>query len=289
MNTYVHQKYDIDHILLPWARPQLFNLLKDALDNYGAWIAGGFARSVAGQLFVSEQRMIDADVVADHFKHDGDIDLFFPSPDKANEFIVYLASKGINCKQSLTGVAFNFEICNGMMGMIKCQIIVDYSAPIRDVLSTFDIANCKVAFNHTGFLFDDRWDDIERSATLLVDNWNNPWTFSRVYKYINRCNFKAFADESFDKMFDVASLRLAVYDQPECRHSSPAKKAKKEGKYRVWQAVKCTLLIMSNEQLVRSIDFFIDPKFNCELSERCGYNFAIAELKNRLNPEHVDF
>jgi hypothetical protein len=181
------------------------DLIKDAL-NSGGWIAGGFVRNVllgANLADYLHWHRAPRDAF-ERAKSQGDIDIFFPSEQIANDVI--------NRHQQATGKSLELSVgkfameSNGHLqglGAVKIQLVnhKDHCAgSIDDCLDRFDFKNCKVALNKTHFFYPEGWRELEATRMLKIDSTHSPFLGSRIVKYLNHRDMIGLTPDSAELM-----------------------------------------------------------------------------------------
>jgi hypothetical protein len=189
--------------------------------EHGGYVSGGFAMIVArahsGTIDISEYTRQLARHINYFAHYNGDtksfgdarvnfgkkdIDIFFPNEIDELTFIDVMKHKfaeQINLFEiSEKGFAYNLVLSN----VFKIQLIQSNKFTwntIDEILSSFDILNCSVAFNKDSIILPSSWKDLEEKCTIHVSKWG-AWTISRVMKYL-RSGYKALSEETSSSLY----------------------------------------------------------------------------------------
>lgn len=183
-------KHSIDYLynksihLKTFLKNQQFDIIFD----HEGYVAGGFARCcVVGIDFVDYFEMSRSDV-----------DFFFSSQKKQEECVEKLLSKGFRFKNSITGFASNFSYATKNNMSIRVQLIKLKSGPVEDVLDSFDLRNCKAAFNLNECWIHDEIEELEKSKTIKIDSFNSEYLAHRIFKYSTKHKFDNIDPKSLE-------------------------------------------------------------------------------------------
>lgn len=190
--------------------------------NNGGWIAGGCIRAILSGKRLSEY------VLAKPMA--GDIDIFFPSPQAAEDALKELSGRtrmqtgmrsfGGNAAQVFDYYNFSPQNQISIQYVDKAELC---ATSIEQCLMRFDFLNCMVAFDGHKITMPTAWRDIEAKKQLHINNTSSPFLASRISKYVkwrgytggitdeSRETFVDWLIRSCDKgnfsSFDVGSLR----------------------------------------------------------------------------------
>lgn len=179
-------------------------ILYTTLMNNGC-IAGGFARRLAGEYFgfnkvdLSDLTSQIYDIDVFHFDHDGR-DKSLPRWTKP----VKMLSDGSETQSSSSSFADNYEVDG-----IKIQFIHEVKKSIKDLLNSFDISNCCVAYaDHKLFIKNlNEWKEMEIQKQLRTQpGMYGDKTSLRVVKYYLNYKYRNF--DSYTKMEFLRNLSL---------------------------------------------------------------------------------
>lgn len=194
-------------------------VLKFALESEG-YIAGGFARmlyrhleGLEGKDNSDHSRLRDAlykylklhvpieQTISSNSpkpKHRGDIDIWFPDEISAKDFWRRLNScagqsgYGIKREKSIAGFATNITVNNRLI----FQIVTHVFGPPEEVMSGFDISNCRIAITKEGYVYDELFPELEKQKVLNVAAWTSLHTIPRFIKYLNHRGLASITDET---------------------------------------------------------------------------------------------
>lgn len=130
----------------------------------------------------------------------GDIDIFFPDEEKALRAVENTTRGPFKVEldaPSPAGFAREF-IVDGCC----FQLITKVNGTPEDVLSSFDIANAKVALVPGGILLTKEWIDLERFNRIGIDKWDKPNLLWRVHKWVKRHSYSDLRQGDHDKYLD---------------------------------------------------------------------------------------
>lgn len=163
----------------------------------GGYIAGGFLRAMlqAGTI----------DVLSSFFRAHGDVDVFCPSVETFNKIKAtytkeWRPSLGKNAEQCemhffRRDPIWNFVDEDKFESSLLLQLVsCMYNEPVP-MLETFDIVNCKIAFDGRSIYIDDRVESLESKKMLQLD-MSSPTLGARLEKYFRKHGYRTLHPES---------------------------------------------------------------------------------------------
>lgn len=159
----------------------------------GGYVAGGFARKI---LRVGKFKD-PAYGIKGYLGWDlsgpsdwaGDIDIFFPTTN------AYFTAELSNVWKATMRTPY-FDTFRPNKDAVSIQYIKGKTAPIAEMLNTFDIINAKVAFDRHHVYYDDRCLDLERQNVLQVDHVTRIKTMLRICRWRVRHNLPTLHPET---------------------------------------------------------------------------------------------
>jgi len=171
------------------------DIIKAALTNDRAFIAGGFARSL-----LTYEKISDYLWPKNHTSEyrAGDIDIFFTSIENANQFVNHDAHKRLYKSQG--GFAKDITCFVGSdENSVNIQF-VDHPdlchGSIEATLRNFDFMNCAVAITKTHIWIPKDWSKWESQRLIHINHANSPFLGTRLTKYIKYRNYNGLTEES---------------------------------------------------------------------------------------------
>lgn len=269
----------------------------DVAFDHGGYVAGGFARFMAGHLHpdmppVDEDKLCDG-LVRNFMLHQhvseelikkqpywrcqaSDIDIWFPDEQHLNDFFAdertmkQLGSSGVIETSSPEGAAREFVVHDA-----RVQVITAYLGERHDRLSTFDIYNSMVAFNRDTLTVPQGWLDLESRKMLHVVNWDSPWTLRRVFKYLDRKGYTSVTPPTAKSLTEHMALAMKCMaetkDPVEWRRSAMYKRTGARSPRALFSRFKGAFPSFTNEQLL----------FLASLRPLDRYNHAFNLLRER--------
>lgn len=140
---------------------------------------------------------------SDTIKYKKDIDLFFPNEEDELKFIAnfkkFFSKEILSFEESDKGFAYNVLMNDG----VKVQIVQSNKFvwnTIEQILSSFDILNCSIAFNEKQIIFPSSWKMLEEAKMIHVNKWG-AWTISRVLKYFRK-GYRALSEKTSTSLYE---------------------------------------------------------------------------------------
>lgn len=198
--------FDIRNYLTPAGVAYL-----DSAFELGAVIAGGFASKVLTAVEKQCSPETFAQILNSYLIFGGDIDLFFPTRERYNQFIELTQNNlGVEYKtpydiEFLKEYELNSEstwpIINHNEQFLrlrsKYQVIHNGEGSIYELLERFDLKNAMVAINRNKILVNSEWFDLYKSGMLAVHTWANPLkTIRRLGKWAHKHNYDSLTPET---------------------------------------------------------------------------------------------
>ena len=192
------QRHDVSWMC---ERVKGFEVFLDAQSSFAAGFkAGGY---IAGGSLRVLLRAGTVDILPAFFRNFGDIDVFCPNKNVYDEikkgYSSWEQSLGKNAEQC----TIHLRRCDPLWNLINndCDFTVIlqlvnilYHEPVT-MLETFDIANCKIAFDGRSIYVDDRVESLERDQVLQLD-MSSATLGARVEKYFRKHGYRTLHPES---------------------------------------------------------------------------------------------
>jgi len=183
------EKYDDVNAILE------IDAIKSALEVEGAFIAGGFARTLLTDKTV-EEYLWPQNYTSEY--RAGDIDVFFTKEENAKAFLEN--AKRVTASQA--GFAKNLVTwlnSSDMNRNIQVQF-VDHpmlcNGTIENALSRFDFMNCAIAFDKTHIWVPRGWHALEASKLIKINHNLSPFLGTRIAKYVKYRGYDGLTEES---------------------------------------------------------------------------------------------
>lgn len=207
----------------------------------------------------------------DRFKSGkNDIDVFFPDKGSLASFVKTFgwdATKFI-VNESPAGNALTI-LCDNR---VVVQLITRFTAPVDEMLSSFDIINGAVAITSDSVVFPQQWFELERERVIRVNHWSHDQTIRRVARWgwkheletlhpddIEHYNAKLM--EMFDRIHTDGKIEvengLVIYDMPSFLKS------------------------LNHPSFLKNVDGAMLVLLSSMASIYDDYNWAFTEFKNR--------
>lgn len=152
------------------------------------YLAGGFLRKA---ILAGSAMKVYAEIskVGDWCRH-GDIDFFYLNEQYAKTAYgaIYKPSKfvGPNSKTGFAYEMIHMEYEDGLpSSSTKYQMIAKNTGTPTQVLSRFDISNCKIATDGLDVWMIEDWEELEKNKYIRVDNYAGAYLTSRLRKYLS--------------------------------------------------------------------------------------------------------
>lgn len=267
-----------------------YDALVDVIDcaiQHGAYVAGGFAKFMHAN---AQERLTLLGITYNHvYCNRGDIDVFFQDARSLAKFESDVESvlfrhkhRALRKCKSYTGTCDNYDIefnklPSGSLRLgathVTVQIVKAFTGDTKKQLSSFDIANCKVAFDKSTLVYDSRLPTLESEKTLVVDDIITPYTVSRVAKYVLRDDYKRLSPESEKKLIEHGLEYM--------RETTPTWKTRNGVEYHKFRTVN----EMARLRHVVSTDALLNMMIFCRGKPRDGYDYDVffEELKHRAS------
>lgn len=187
----------------------------------GGYIAGGFARFLLREKSVKKVIKHVNNLWASGPKMD--IDIFFDSLERSRALISNIAtyertnstlipSLGNNAQQCYISIALNeitdhSELEPTEIMTMMVQFITGFIGSPRDMISRFDITNCKVGFNDEYFWIDDRVEKLEKDLVLHISDISK-FVPSRIRKYLVHRGYRKIHPESVHVLAGWMEMKL---------------------------------------------------------------------------------
>ena len=190
----------------------------------GAWIAGGFARTLAQQALIEQGAKMKACEIQwqfrEYFQQGGDIDVFFSDVLRVKSAYEELVSPII---PQINGPFARNVMLNDT---IKMQLVEKFIyEDIKQTFKSFDFMNSCYAIRAESLRFylvyhPKAWMH-DRKKQLCVNHSNSPYTLSRMRKYLLRRGADSIAPASEEVFLDVlVAASSGLYDK-KYRFSAP--------------------------------------------------------------------
>jgi hypothetical protein len=192
-----HVFYKLTTTAAPISNRQFSDLLFKVFECSG-YVAGGAALS-----YLCSINKIMKGVYSD-------IDIWFENPIDLENFLCYVRSKRSQyyMEKSIKDFAYNIFLTEHEKYIASAQSpftkpayphlqVIKQCRPIDEVLSKFDIVNCKVAFNHEKLIYDNRVLSLIHNSSIDIDShFSTEWTLTRLSKYIRNYRITSMQDNA---------------------------------------------------------------------------------------------
>lgn len=297
--------------VLPAAAGELLNIAF----KHGGYIAGGFGIVIARTEYDVKNSDIDDNsdytsrvkyairnhiglynqkITKDPFSTagHGDIDVWFSSSDQLSSFMSdpdrmkMWDDKFFTCEPTISDCALEHIVA----GTTRIQVIKKFLLPMREQLSRFDIYNSMIGLTNTTLTIPEKWLELEQIRTLHVHDWRtSQWTINRLFKYMNKKNYRTVTNETANKIADEVVNTLEWF----AANKESMKERKNVDKFNLNKLQKTVVLSMPVLKLIRQ---FL-PNMNNEklmlmsalLDHETNYNYALKEFisRNASTNEHL--
>jgi hypothetical protein len=184
----------------------------DRAFDVGGYVAGGCANFILRNMDKGDIH----ELYERRYSTNADIDVFFPDNDAYEKFtreVRHITNTRGTITTSVSKAAFcdDYFVTNHEFYQHPRVYVQAVKAFVNDVntqLESFDIANCKVAFDRDTFAYDVRVPELERSNTLVLDVVLSPYSVSRVAKYVTKNGYKHISRESEKMIVEFASTYM---------------------------------------------------------------------------------
>jgi len=180
------------------------DLIKDSLDA-GGWIAGGFVRNVLLGMNLADYFHWPNKQFNYTSTRQGDIDVFFPTADAANEVIDRHSRSSGRLNPSVGKFAMEAHRHSQGMGSVSIQL-VNHSdlcvGSIADCLDRFDFENCRVGLNKAHSFYPEGWRELESTKLIKISSNHSPFLGSRIVKYLNHRSMVGLTPDSTELLVE---------------------------------------------------------------------------------------
>lgn len=201
--------------------PDFPEFYKENADYFkSGYLAGGFLR-----------RSINLGSINEALNHivlskKGDIDFFFYDKLSAMRAVEAFYKKDSSYNKTIPNMPNSFAgfAYEGFKGNIKYQFIILNTGAPEQVLSRFDIANCKISTDGKTVWMDEDWEELEKEKIIRIDNYAGKYFPQRLLKYLTP-DYKLFKDQKEELL---SKLLEKVLEKAYIHHGNIMKLLSKE-------------------------------------------------------------